>query len=221
MKNIEQKDHGLNYGQWETILKNLATNPPSGFFLRAVKLLDGSSIPNALYGPEEGDEPVPKNAVVYLRRRGRQYNTRLIADVKKVKRPCNTIQVTGMIRVDGTMTIYTAYAGTVTTPREPGNPDILTATERSAAEKFWATHALAQDGLDFLPPVDFEAVITEKHPNYWTTAKSEFPELYIKAMKEVIDNELRVERGEPRANCPTRQKLTAALHSPKDDFASW
>ena len=129
-------DHGISPEQMSYIQAWLGDNAPEGFFIRQIDLPRHlGSVPNALYGPDSGDAPVPESRVHYMDRAGRGWVDRMI---DLAPRPCNFVQVIG-IRSGDDFKLFTVYGGPLApmNPADPNNPD----PEKSRT--WWSKHALA------------------------------------------------------------------------------
>ena len=93
-------------------------------------------LPSGLWGPLAGDEPVPETEVVYARRPGREYDSRLVA---RGERMVSTATV--VIVHDANRTVLATVYGGPQAPQEPGDPRCRNIGE---SREFCAVHALAR-----------------------------------------------------------------------------
>ncbi len=116
----------------------------NGFFMEVIQIPDNlSSVRCGLYGPTEGDEPVPEEEVTYTVRNNRPCASRI---VDRPFRPARYIVVIG-VGDDGEVTIFTAYGsikGAVAL-REPGDQSLNSWKEVQEARAFWKDHALCAE----------------------------------------------------------------------------
>jgi len=139
---IAHNDHGISEEQANYIHDQVMSSEPDGFFIKEVVLPPVyGTIENSLYGPEEGDEPVSEEEVVYLKRGERMYSDRM---VRWPKRQTDRCQAIGIVKYDEetsqTHVVYfTIYGGALAPqhPEDPNNRDI------EGSKEFWSKHALA------------------------------------------------------------------------------
>lgn len=137
---IFHADHGVTDAHWAFITPNLPSE--DGFFIKVVELSSAlGDISCGLYGPSEGDKPVPESEVHYACRNGRSCASRL---TDKPVRPARWVVVIG-IRDAGELTIFTAYGSRkgCVAEQEPGDTSLPSWDEVQAAREFWKTHALS------------------------------------------------------------------------------
>jgi len=133
---VYHADHGINEAQLDYIEETLVKSAPQGFFIKEVRFPKRlGTVPNALYGPDSGDAPVPESVVHYMDRSGRGWEDRM---VDMPHRPTNKVQCIG-VRDGRGFTMYTIYGGPLApqNPNDPNNPDPV------AAKKWWSQHALS------------------------------------------------------------------------------
>jgi hypothetical protein len=132
-------DHGIDADQMAYVQATLGDRP-DGFFIEQVDLPSHlGTVPNAMYGPASGDEPVAESDVHYSNRGSdRAWEDRMI-DLPP--RPCTFVQVIGT-RDGGEFTLFTVYGG----PLAPQNADDPSNQDPAASQVFWADHALSSQG---------------------------------------------------------------------------
>lgn len=135
-------DHGLTGPQIAHLL--LTFEERDGFFIETLELPAAlGALPCALRGPAMGEPPVGSDApVVYERRGGRAYDSRLVDWERTTTR---LVTVIAGPHEGHPCVLYTAYGGPLA-PKEPGDPT-LKPEEREASEAFWSEHALAEPGI--------------------------------------------------------------------------
>lgn len=112
----------------------------TGFFIETITLPDYfPEMPDALYGPINGDQPVSESEVYYAKRPGREYDSRLI---NKPARMTRKLTVIAGPHKEYACLLYTVFGGPCS-EKEVLDPTLNDA-QREKAEKFWAEHALAQ-----------------------------------------------------------------------------
>lgn len=100
---------------------------------------DLGTLPCALYGPVEGDDPVPESEVIYRFRDGRKGKSRLI---EAPKRQTTKVTIVAGPHEDIEWILYTCYGGHAA-PREPFELMNDVSEAKRLSNEFWATHALA------------------------------------------------------------------------------
>ena len=139
---VAHDDHGLSQEQTEYIARQVNSSNPDGFFIKEVILPSRlGTVPNALYGIEEGDEAVSEQEVFYASRdNGRDWKDRF---VKKPLRQTSRCQAIGITKEDGSLFFFTIYGGALAPqhPEDPNNRDV------AAAKAFWSVHALSHELL--------------------------------------------------------------------------
>ncbi len=132
-------DHSLPKAVVDHLLEKFADR--SAFFIETVTLPpELGEVPNGLYGPEAGDDPVLEQDVFYAARGERKYTSRLI---RKPVRSTRKVTVIAGPHDGQSCVLYTAFGGPQT-PREPGDPE-LPGEKRAEAEQFWSQHALSSE----------------------------------------------------------------------------
>ncbi len=94
-------------------------------------------LPSGLWGPLAGDESVPESEVVYARRAGRDYDSRLVS---RGARMVSTATVVIVCDDAGRTVLATVYGGPQA-PQEPGDPRCRNIGE---SREFWSVHALSR-----------------------------------------------------------------------------
>lgn len=140
-------DHGLREEHWNFVeqlarkhIEQHGIVPMIGTYEMPSEI---ESLPNGLYGPASGDQPVPEEGVFYASRGGRPWKDRLILAPKRESHLITVIAVPEF-RADAPrdrLVAFTAYGG----PMAPQNADDPGNKNPAAARKFWAEHALAVD----------------------------------------------------------------------------
>lgn len=131
-------DHGLTEAQVAYIFERFASE--SRFFVETIELPTNlGTVPCGLYGPIMGDDPIPEDQVVYLKRNGRPYETRF---VDKPTRPTNQVTIIAGRHDNHPCVLFTAFGGPAA-PKEPGDPNCM---DLAASQAFWTQHALAFPG---------------------------------------------------------------------------
>ena len=135
---VAHADHGINRKQMAYIKKFLSKSAPQGFFIKQFRFPKSQglgTIPNAMWGPESGDRPVPESEVHYKERGDRPWTDRMI---DRPPRPVNYGQVLG-IRDGNSFHLFTVYGGPLAplNPADPDNHDV------AGAKRFWKKHALS------------------------------------------------------------------------------
>lgn len=137
---IAHDDHGLSEEHLRLIDERLSEWDGS-FVLIHTQIPEGyPPLPSALYGPAAGDAAITEGQVVYKKRGGRAFPSRLIELPNRPAR--NMVIVAGPGR--GGPIIYTAYGTQAdsVSPREPWDKS-MNDEERAEAEAFWSKHALS------------------------------------------------------------------------------
>ena len=138
---IAHDDHGISDSQASYIHTQVCETEPTGFFIQEVVLPEYlGSVPNALYGPKEGDSPVREEEVVYVTRGDRPYQDRM---VKRPMRETQKVQAIGIVNYDEEeqqthIFYFTIHGGSLAPkhPEDPSNQDV------EGSQKFWSEHAL-------------------------------------------------------------------------------
>jgi len=97
------------------------------------------TVPNALYGPECGDEAVLDTEVTMGVRNGRPWSDRL---VDRPLRPSSKLTVIGLQDGDD-LKVFTMHGG----PLAPQNPEDPSCADVNSSKEFWAVHALSSQGM--------------------------------------------------------------------------
>lgn len=128
-------DHGLTEAQVAYILKRFINR--DAFFVETVVLPTYlGTAPCGLYGPIMGDDPIPEDQVLYIKRNARDHETRFI---DKPTRPTTQVTVIAGPYDNHPCVLFTAFGGPAA-PQEPGDPNCK---DLVASKTFWAQHALA------------------------------------------------------------------------------
>jgi len=131
---VGHADHGItdNAAAWKQVTAFLE-GAPQGFFKISTHV-EGTTVPNGMWGPEAGDEPVSDSECYYENRGNREWTDRL---VDRPTRPTTLVQMIG-IRDKDEMSLFTCYGGPLAPQNEadPNNADV------QKSKDFWATHAL-------------------------------------------------------------------------------
>ena len=139
---VAHDDHGLTKEQSDYIARQVYSMNPNGFFIQEVNLPERlGTVPNALYGTEEGDNPISEDEVFYASRaNGRGWKDRF---VRRPLRQTSRCQAIGITQEDGSLFFYTIYGGALAPqhPEDPNNRDV------AAAKRFWSAHALSHELL--------------------------------------------------------------------------
>ena len=138
---IAHDDHGISEAQAAYIHSQVCAVEPNDFFIKEVIIPECyGDVENGIYGPCEGDDPVPESEAVYVKRGDRPWADRM---VNRPKRRTNRVQAIGIVRVDEDTGItnilyFTIYGGGLApqNPQDPNNRDI------EGSKKFWSEHAL-------------------------------------------------------------------------------
>ena len=131
-------DHSLTTEHLVYLLKLFADREE--FFLETIELpSDLPAVPNALYGPLVGDEPIEESLVEYKTRGDRKGKSRMIS------RPTRELTVIAGPHADHMCILYTSYGGPSGSAKEPWETE-KDSDERRASEEFWSQHALALEG---------------------------------------------------------------------------
>lgn len=110
----------------------------TGFHLLTVEMPEGlPDLPNGLYGPTCGDDPVPEDQVSYVVRGDRDWEDRV---TDKPRRPSRKLTMIGSREWDDSITLYTAHGG----PPAAQNPADPSCGDQEESKAFWATHALVK-----------------------------------------------------------------------------
>ena len=110
----------------------------TGFHLLTVEMPpELSDLPNGLYGPTCGDDPVSEDQVSYVVRGERDWEDRV---TDKPRRPSRKLTMIGLREEDGSITLFTAHGG----PPASQNPADPSCGDQVEANAFWATHALVK-----------------------------------------------------------------------------
>ena len=98
------------------------------------------TLPNALYGPDSGDEPVKEDQVQYAFRVNRPWKDRL---VDLPLRDSRLMTVIGAVVAEDTVKVFTMHGGPLAShnPEDPSCPDV------AAAKLWWSQHALSSRGM--------------------------------------------------------------------------
>jgi hypothetical protein len=130
----EQRSFGVQ------ALIDAISNQSSPFAAITITLPDTlGTVPNALFGPICGDEPITDDEVTTAVRNGRPWADRL---VDRPLRPSSLLTVIGL--QDGEqLKVFTMHGG----PLAPQNPLDPNCADKSASLSFWATHALSSQGM--------------------------------------------------------------------------
>ncbi len=134
-------DHNLTRSQVEYIQKKFANR--DSFFIETIDL-EGTGlglVPCGLHGPLTGDEPVPEEEVVYLKRGDRPYPSRTCS--RKPKMTSKVAVIAGPHEAELCI-LYTAFGGPVA-PKEPGDPSLEEGEPVRESAEFWAEHALTKE----------------------------------------------------------------------------
>lgn len=138
-------DHGIAPEQQQFVENYLRMFAPPHFFILRIEIPDElGTVPNAMWGPTCGDDPVDEQDVFYGHRGDREWADRFVA---RTSRPCSYVHAIGIREGDvndsgnpvGDITLFTVYGG----PLAPQHPDDPTNQDPDGAREFWATHALA------------------------------------------------------------------------------
>ena len=139
---VAHDDHGLSAEQTDYIARQVMSGNPNGFFIKEVTLPSRlGTVPNALYGTEEGDQPISEDEVFYASRaNGRGWKDRF---VKRPLRQTSRCQAIGITQEDGSLLFFTIYGGALAPqhPEDPNNRDV------EASKRFWSAHALSHELL--------------------------------------------------------------------------
>ena len=98
-----------------------------------------------LYGPIVGDPPVEESAVVYAKRPGRKYDSRLLDQTRYPARETDRVTVIAGPHTSAetgeefSCYLYSVFGGPLA-PQEPGDPSCKDA---NASWKFWVQHAIS------------------------------------------------------------------------------
>jgi hypothetical protein len=114
-----------------------------GFFVEAIPLPKGLTLPAVLYGPLEGDDPVLETEVTYVVRYNRPCASRM---VDRPPRIGTWIVVIGVGHNDGDIALYDVYGSLngVIALREPGDSSIDNWEDFLKVREFWSEHALVK-----------------------------------------------------------------------------
>ena len=114
----------------------------TGFFLKTIELPAELAVglESRIWGPIEGDEPVPQSEVVWEVRGSRPWASRM---TNQPARPTRWLTVIAGPRGGDTCSLYTAFGGKAA-PREPWDTGLATPEERKESHDFWAQHALCR-----------------------------------------------------------------------------
>lgn len=138
-------DHGLSPDQLAWALEQLSDAPAGEVTVRQLTLPTGlGRVPSTLWGPAEGDEPIPESSVVYVRRGNRPGMSRCIDGAMPARLSRHLTVIVGPAEGHEGLVLYTAYGGAYA-PREPWDPG-LDEAGRAESQPFWAKHALAPGG---------------------------------------------------------------------------
>jgi len=111
----------------------------NGFFLESIELPpELPLVPNGLYGPDVGDDPIDRSEVFMIRRNGRPGLTPM---VKRPYRKTNVVTIIAGPLDEEPCGLYTMYGGSLA-PKEPWDPT-LEPSKKAASEIWWSEHALA------------------------------------------------------------------------------
>ena len=132
-------DHDLTPAHTTHVDKVFPAAP--GFHLLTVEMPEGlPDLPNSLYGPTCGDDPVSEDQVTYVVRGDRGWEDRMVADrIDKPQRPSRLLTMIGLREEDDSITLFTAHGG----PPAERNPADESG-DQEVAKAFWATHALVK-----------------------------------------------------------------------------
>lgn len=121
-------------------IKEQVSDVPNGF---SIMTLRGAPHPvkSGLYGPSMGDAPIGEDEVLYDKRPGREWESRLIADPSVRMRPTDIVTVIFGPHDGKQKYLYTVYGG-AEAPQEVDDP---TARDIEVSKKFWEQHALTRD----------------------------------------------------------------------------
>lgn len=100
------------------------------------------ALDNALYGPAAGDPPVAEADVVYIHRPGGKSRLGKSRMVRRPMRKTRAITVIAGPHDGHPMVVYAMHGG-YAAEREPFDEDISSPAQQTAANAFWAEHALA------------------------------------------------------------------------------
>jgi hypothetical protein len=131
-------DHGITKEQMAHVVETFSDKEE--FFIANVILPEElGTVPCGLYGPVEGDAPVPEAEVEYVIRGKRNCASRV---VNMPTRPTRLLTVIGGPDGDEKCVLYTAFGGHLA-PKEPG--DLTLALDKvQESRDFWAQHALSK-----------------------------------------------------------------------------
>lgn len=130
-------DHGLTKAHLDYILQRYSDR--NQFFIETITLpAELPSLTDALYGPANGDAPVPDADVHFAQRGNRPGDSRMI---DAPLRPTRKLTVIAGPHEGHPCVLYTAFGG-VLTPKEPFDPT-LDLAQWAESKEFWSQHALA------------------------------------------------------------------------------
>lgn len=137
-------DHELSDAQITWALAQLADAPAGLVTVRQLTLPTRlGRVPSALWGPAEGDQPIPESSVVYRRRGDRAGESRCIDGAMPRRMSRHVTVVVGPAEGHEGLVLYTCYGGACA-PREPWDTS-LSGDALAESRAFWAEHALAYD----------------------------------------------------------------------------
>ena len=122
---IAHDDHGISDAQAEYIHAQVCATEPTGFFIQEVIIPEcHGDVENGIYGPCEGDDPVPESEVVYVKRGDRAWSDRM---VDRPKRRTSRVQAIGIMKYDEEAgvnhIVYLTIYGGVLAPQNPEDPN--------------------------------------------------------------------------------------------------
>ena len=139
-------DHFLNQEQKDYVHRQVqANNPQDGaVFTYEIVLPERlcSGLVTAMYGTEEGDNPIMENEVFYAKRGDREWQDRMI---NKPMRPTNRVQAIGVVIEEENKILYFTIYGGAYAPQNPADPKNR---DPEGAKAFWKTHALSHELLN-------------------------------------------------------------------------